>query len=299
MAEATVEFASEALKNETLALDATERFYAALNRMFAGDLGPMSEIWTKDADVVLMGPYGGRQIGRTDVQRMFEKDASLKHAGQIMPRDLLVRVGDELAYSVCIERGEITTSTEAQIPVDVRGTNILKRQGEDWRVVYHHTDLLPQMQEASNLKIEEFPAAPVQAPDPDVIKALDQLFAAVNSMFAGDLEPLYDVWANTDDVTFASPVGNIQVGWSAVRAEFERHSKAGIQGSLQYKDLFTRIYGDLAYASCLSYAPDLTINGKPYAFNQRETVVFRREGDSWLVVHLHQDLGAGLAELCG
>jgi ketosteroid isomerase-like protein len=296
---ATVEFASETVRSRTLALDATEQFYDALNRMFSGDLAPLEGIWTPTSDVVLMGPFGGRQVGWPDVRRLFERDAGLKRGGQIVPRDLVVRTGEELAYSVCIERGEITTSTGRQIPVDLRATNILRRYGDDWRIAYHHTDPLPGMQEASKLRVDDFATPKGETPDPDVLAALDRFTAALRSMFVGDLRPLGDIWARTDDVTFASPVGNIQVGWDAVRAEFERHSQQSIRGDLRYKDPFIRVCGDAAYVSSRVSAPDMTIGGKPYPFDLRATSIFRREDGVWQIVHHHTDLGPGLAELCG
>jgi ketosteroid isomerase-like protein len=299
MTQATVEFASETVRSETLALDAIERFYEALNRTFAGDLGPMEGLWAQTPDVVLKGPFGGRQVGWPELRRVVERDSKLKRGGQILPRDLVVRVGKDLAYGVCIERGEITTNKGERVPLDLRATNILKREGDDWRFIYHHTDPLPAMQEASGLKLDAIETPEGPPPDPTVLKVLDRFYGAIRSMFGGDLEPLADIWSHTDDVSFASPVGNIQVGWEAVRAEFERHAKVGIKGNLEYKEPFVRVCGDLAYASCLATAPDMTINGKPYDFNLRATTIFRREDGQWRVVHHHSDCGPGLPELCG
>ena len=42
---------------------ASDRFYAALNAMFTGDLAPMNAIWSHGDDVTDMGPFGGRLTG--------------------------------------------------------------------------------------------------------------------------------------------------------------------------------------------------------------------------------------------
>ena len=43
---------------------ASERFYAALNRMLEeSDTGPMGEIWSHGSDVSAMHPFGGRMGG--------------------------------------------------------------------------------------------------------------------------------------------------------------------------------------------------------------------------------------------
>jgi ketosteroid isomerase-like protein len=139
-----------------------------------------------------------------------------------------------------------------------------------------------------------------EAPDPDILQGLEKFFSALRSMFAGKLGPMARIWANSNDVTFAGPTGNIQVGWEAVLGEFERHGRQTIRGNLGYKAPFIRTFGDMAYASCLATAPDMTINGKPYPFNQRATSLFRRQDDGeWRLVHHHTDFAPGLAELCG
>ena len=48
--------------------EAVAGFYAALNTMFKGDLGPMLEVWSHADDVTYMGPtVGSRWAGTTCV----------------------------------------------------------------------------------------------------------------------------------------------------------------------------------------------------------------------------------------
>jgi hypothetical protein len=49
--------------NDSEVRAASDAFYAALNRMFEGDLGRMAEVWSHAPDVTNMGPFGGRQVG--------------------------------------------------------------------------------------------------------------------------------------------------------------------------------------------------------------------------------------------
>ena len=42
---------------------ASEKFYAALDRMANGDSGPLAAIWSHSSAVTIMHPRGGRQIG--------------------------------------------------------------------------------------------------------------------------------------------------------------------------------------------------------------------------------------------
>jgi ketosteroid isomerase-like protein len=115
-------------------------------------------------------------------------------------------------------------------------------------------------------------------------------------MFTGDLLPMSDAWCHTEDVTLLGPCGNVYVGWEAVRAEFERHSKQKATGRIRFRDPYVRIEGDVAYASCIEYSDNLTIDGKPVTMNQRATSIFVREDNQWRMVHHHGDLAPGMEE---
>jgi ketosteroid isomerase-like protein len=286
---ATVEFASDVVRNETFALDAAERFYVGLNRMFAGDVDTMSKAWSRRNDVILMGPFGGRQVGYDDVLGLFKRDASLKKGGLVTPVDLLLRVKGDIAYSIAIERGDITTKSGTRVSVDLRGTNILERDGDTWRIVYHHTDPLPEMQTASSLKIEDFGTLKVR-PDDSVLKAIKTTYDAIAGMFTGDVDTLAKLWSHGDDVSLGCPDGNWMIGWDKVRDRFEKYSRMNIRGSVKFKDPLVRVSGDLAYASYVEYSDDLTFDGKPLRLDGRVTSIFTRKGGTWLQIHHHADV---------
>jgi hypothetical protein len=42
---------------------ASEKFYAALNRMLNGNGSSLPEIWSQSATVTTMHPIGGREVG--------------------------------------------------------------------------------------------------------------------------------------------------------------------------------------------------------------------------------------------
>jgi len=46
---------------------ASEQFYAALNRTLNGDPGPMKEIWSHGSDVSAMHPFEGLPLGWEEV----------------------------------------------------------------------------------------------------------------------------------------------------------------------------------------------------------------------------------------
>ena len=47
---------------------ASEQFYAALNRTLDGDSGQMEQIWSHGSDVSAMHPFGSRSLGWEEVR---------------------------------------------------------------------------------------------------------------------------------------------------------------------------------------------------------------------------------------
>ena len=123
---------------------ASEKFYAALNQMAAGDGSSMDAVWGHGNDVTALHPIGGRNEGWDETRTAFEQVGSVASGGQVRLRDQLIQVGTDLAYEVGIEEGEITMAGE-QVSFDHRVTNIYRRVGGEWKVVHHHTDLSPAM----------------------------------------------------------------------------------------------------------------------------------------------------------
>lgn len=125
---------------------ASDQFYAALNHMVTGDARPMMEVWSHSSDVTTMHPVGGREVGWEQVQGPWGQFAQLCSGGHVTLRDPLIRVVGDLAYEVGTETGEITLAGQ-HISLDQRVTNIYRREGEGWKIVHHHSDVAPAMQE--------------------------------------------------------------------------------------------------------------------------------------------------------
>ena len=86
---------------------ASDQFYAALNAMFTGELGPMNAIWSHSDDVSNQGPFGARMDGWAAVGAQFKKEAAMKLGGRISSaKNVIVRAGKDLGYAVCVEEGQ-------------------------------------------------------------------------------------------------------------------------------------------------------------------------------------------------
>lgn len=125
---------------------ASEQFYAALNRFLNGDTEPMMEVWSHGPDVTAMHPAPGRQVGWEEVRAVWEQIGSLNSGGQVTVPDLLVRAGNDLAYTIGTERVEVTLAGQ-RVQLEHRVTNIYRREEGGWKMVHHHTDLSPELQD--------------------------------------------------------------------------------------------------------------------------------------------------------
>jgi ketosteroid isomerase-like protein len=126
---------------------ASEQFYAALNRTINGDPGPMMEVWSHGSDVATMHPLGGRETGWEEVRASWEQVAQAFSDGQV-PLEALVVVPlwDDVAYTLGTENGQAKLGDET-VSIDWRVTNIYRREEGEWKMVLHHTDVSPTLVE--------------------------------------------------------------------------------------------------------------------------------------------------------
>jgi ketosteroid isomerase-like protein len=124
---------------------ASAQFYAALNHMAAGDASAMRDIWVDSADATALHPIGGRDAGSEQVLAAFAQVASLASGGHIRLTDQVIQVGEDLAYEVGNEEGDVTLAGE-QVTVNHRVTNIYRYADGEWKMIHHHTDAAPAMQ---------------------------------------------------------------------------------------------------------------------------------------------------------
>jgi ketosteroid isomerase-like protein len=124
---------------------ANARFYAALNKMFAGDLTPMKSVWSHADDVTYMGPTGEYEIGWSAVLKDWEGQAAAKLGGRVEPGEVHVLAGRDVAVVTDYEQGENTNADGKVERLKLRATNIYRREGGQWKMVGHHTDTLPYL----------------------------------------------------------------------------------------------------------------------------------------------------------
>jgi ketosteroid isomerase-like protein len=127
---------------------ASEQFYAALNRAINGDSAPMMEVWSHGPNVTTMHPLGGQQTGWEEVRASWEQVAQGFSDGQVSLDGLMVvPLSADVAYTLGTEHGQAKLGEE-RVGIDWRVTNIYRREQGEWKVVHHHTDVSPALVEA-------------------------------------------------------------------------------------------------------------------------------------------------------
>jgi ketosteroid isomerase-like protein len=130
---------------------ASAQFYKSLNSMFAGDPAPMSEVWSHADDVTYMGPAGGIEVGWDQVDAQWESQAALKLGGEVSPEDVTTTISGDIAIVQCREVGNNMDANGQPQTVSIRATNVFRKENGQWKMIGHHTDLLPFLdQESSN-----------------------------------------------------------------------------------------------------------------------------------------------------
>jgi ketosteroid isomerase-like protein len=136
---------ANAQNDNALIQETNAQFYKALNAVFAGDLEPMKEVWSHSDDVTYMGPDGGFQKGWNQVLADWQKQAALKLGGKVEPHDTVITVGKDIVVCHNWEKGENKDKDGKSEMVSIRATNIFRKEGGKWKMIGHHTDLLPYL----------------------------------------------------------------------------------------------------------------------------------------------------------
>ncbi|ODR97237.1 hypothetical protein AUC70_13375 [Methyloceanibacter stevinii] len=122
---------------------AADGFYAALNAMFEGDADPMLTVWSHADDITYMGPDGGYQHGWPAIRAEWEMQAAKKLGGRVEPADMRITVIGDLAVTHNYEKGENINTGDAPGTVSIRATNVFRKENGAWKMIGHHTDMLP------------------------------------------------------------------------------------------------------------------------------------------------------------
>jgi len=129
--------------------NASNQFYAALNKMTNGDAQSLYGIWSHNSEVTTMHPIGGRQVGWKDVWETWDQTAHVASEGQVKLQDQFIRVVGDVAYEIGVENAGFRIAGQ-KVTDQLRVTNIYQKEGGTWKIVHHHSDISSAMVEILN-----------------------------------------------------------------------------------------------------------------------------------------------------
>ena len=120
-----------------------------------------------------------------------------------------------------------------------------------------------------------------------IIAAYDE---ALQSFVRGDPSPVADLYSRRDDVTLANPLGPPQRGRASVEQAIAA-AAANFRGGAVHADEVSRYSTpDVGYVVRMErYDVRLAGSEDTARIVLRATMIFRREGNDWRIVHRHAD----------
>ena len=103
-------------------------------------------MWPHAGDIIYMGPRGSIKVGWDQVLVDWEARAAMNHGGTVLPGNMIITVGKDIAVATNYEKGSNVDSEGKPIEVSIRATNTFRKEDGKWKMIGHHTDLLPFLQ---------------------------------------------------------------------------------------------------------------------------------------------------------
>ena len=121
-------------------------------------------------------------------------------------------------------------------------------------------------------------------------EAIDAFRTALHALLEGDASPVKTLWSQRDDITVANPFGPPRRGPIEVGTAIDDAAANYSSGSRWFEEVSRYSAADLGYVVQLEHV-DALLHGRETTtpFVLRVTMVFRREGGEWKVVHRHAD----------
>ncbi|WP_145312280.1 YybH family protein [Gimesia fumaroli] len=129
---------------------AAQQFYTALNQLFTGEVACMKEVWSHQDDITFMGPDGSLLHGWKSISAEWEKTAALKLGGKVEPTEMRIITGEKLAILTNYEVGHNIGPDGKEFKVKIRATSTFRKENGTWKMIGHHTDLLPFLTKSSS-----------------------------------------------------------------------------------------------------------------------------------------------------
>lgn len=122
-------------------------------------------------------------------------------------------------------------------------------------------------------------------------EVIEQFHQAATQFAQGDPEPAKAIFSHSADVSLANPWGPPAVGWERVSEALDSAAARFKDGRVTAFDTLTsHVTSDLACLLDIEHWQAKVGGGAEISpFDLRVTSIYRREGDTWTLVHRHAD----------
>lgn len=116
-----------------------------------GNPAPVASITTRVSPATFFGPRGDFHQGADNVLSTFNKDAAIFGTGGDTNFEILdMAASDSIAYWVGFQRATAQMHGRKDvIPMNLRVTEIFRREDNEWKLIHRHADLLASKNENS------------------------------------------------------------------------------------------------------------------------------------------------------
>jgi len=108
-----------------------------------GEIEPLGRMVARGSPATFFSPDGSCEQGVEQVYSKYERETTRFESGDSNFEILQMAASDSIAYWVGFQRvtARRDGSTEA-MPLDLRVTEVFRREGDEWKLVHRHADAL-------------------------------------------------------------------------------------------------------------------------------------------------------------
>jgi ketosteroid isomerase-like protein len=109
-----------------------------------GDAAPLDKVVARASPASFFGPNGGHREGATEVAATYDQGAKAFHpTGESQLEILQSGESGDLAFWTGIQRAVVQMAGHHKpMPMDLRITEVFRREEGDWKLVHRHADTL-------------------------------------------------------------------------------------------------------------------------------------------------------------
>ncbi len=127
------------------------------------------------------------------------------------------------------------------------------------------------------------------AEDAFLADVLPRFIEAETALHNGDIGPRVEMWSQRDPVTLFGAAFSA-TGWDEIHPIFELlASRFSRCESYECEVIAAGVSGDLGYVVALEHTTASVAGNPPEPYSLRVTSIYRREDDTWKIVHRHGD----------